>query len=179
MTSRFTLKPIPLIQSLPIRPVGAGVTPIPLYTLNSFLAGSLFLPAMLETKILNSYLDPPSSPVTLYSWASIFFLVLQCTYFPSGVSLLYSTSYLSSGSPPSWGGRVHLSVKLELFNHVAVLVISYGPLGGPSHEKKRKAQKTEQNLQRETADDFANLLSTPLIGFKKKFKHVKIHFNKF
>ena len=46
---------------------GVGVTSSPLYTLNSFTAGSLFLPATLDTKTRNSYLEPLSRPVTLYS----------------------------------------------------------------------------------------------------------------
>ena len=103
--------------------VGVGVTSTPLYTLNSFTAGSLFLPATLDTKTRNSYLEPLSRPVTLYSWVRIFLREFQCTYFPSAVSLLYSTIYRRSGSPPSFGGRVHFSVKLVLFNHVTLFVM--------------------------------------------------------
>ena len=124
------------LQPLPSPVVGPGPSSSPLVTLNSLLAGSLFLPAMLNTNTLNWYLDPLSSPVTLYSCPVILFLEFQCTNLPSELALLYSMSYFSSGSPPSWGGRVHFNVKLVSFNSVTVLVMLNGPLGGPVFRTK-------------------------------------------
>lgn len=115
---------------------GPGPSSSPLYTLNSFLAGSLFLPAMLDTNTLNSYLDPLANPVTLYSCPLMLFLEFQCTNLPSELALLYSISYFRLGSPPSRGGRVHLSVKLVVLSHVTVLVMLNGPLGGPVWKSK-------------------------------------------
>ena len=120
---------------LPLLP-GPGPSSSPMITLNSLLAGSLFLPATFDTNTLNSYLDPLSSPVTLYSCPVILFLEFQCTNLPSELGLLYSISYLSWGSPPSWGGRVHFSMKLVAFSNVIVLVMLNGPLGGPVFERK-------------------------------------------
>jgi len=120
------------LQLLP----GPGPSSSPTITLNSLLAGSLFLPAMFDTNTLNSYLDPHSSPVTLYSCPVILFLEFQCTNLPSELGLLYSISYFSSGSPPSWGGRVHFRMKLVAFSNETVLVMLNGPLGGPVFERK-------------------------------------------
>lgn len=117
---------------------GSGPSPTPLHTLNSFLAGSLFLPAMLDTKTLNSYLDPPCSPVMLYSCPLIPFREFQRTNLPSALALLNSMSYMRLGSPPSRGGRVHFSMKLVVFSHVTVLVMLNSPLGGPGLKSKEK-----------------------------------------